>query len=136
MLLERGGELRAGVVDSARNEALIPIVEHHVAMGATIYTDSLPTYKVLREDYAHASVRHRKGEYVRGDVHTNSIESVWALLQRQIVGIHHWVSPKHLDRYVGEMSFRFNRREMAKGDRVNDLLAQVEGPLPYKVLIA
>lgn len=135
-ILERGGELRAGVVDSARNEALIPIVEHHVAEGATVYTDSLPTYKALREDYSHSSVRHAAGEYVRGDVHTNSIESVWALLQRQIIGVHHWVSPKHLYRYVGEMSFRFNRREMAKGDRVNDLLAQIEGPLPYKVLTA
>lgn len=53
-----------------------------------------------------------------------------------IVGIHHWVSPKHLDRYVGEMTYRLNRRPLDRGERVNDLLAQVEGPLPYKVLIA
>lgn len=73
---------------------------------------------------------------MKGDAHTNTIEGVWALLQRQIVGIHHWVSPKHLDQYVSEMAFRYNRREMPKGERVNSLLGQIEGPLPYKVLIA
>jgi hypothetical protein len=68
--------------------------------------------------------------------HTNSIESVWALLKRQIIGVHHWVSPKHLDRYVGEMTYRMNRRELGEGERVNDLLSQVEGRLTYKALIA
>jgi hypothetical protein len=58
------------------------------------------------------------------------------MLKRQIIGTHHWVSPKHLHRYVGEMAYRINRSEMPKGDRVNNLLAQAEGPLPYKVLIA
>jgi ISXO2-like transposase domain len=62
-------------------------------------------------------------EYVRDDVHTNSIEGVWALLKRQIIGIHHWVSPKHLDAYVAELTFRFNRRDVPKGDRVNALLS-------------
>jgi hypothetical protein len=71
-----------------------------------------------------------------GDVHTNSIESVWALLKRQIIGIHHWVSPKHLDAYVAEMAFRFNSREEGSAERMNAMLGQIEGPLPYKVLIA
>lgn len=61
---------------------------------------------------------------------------MWALLQRQIIGIHQWASPKHLDAYVAEMTFRFNRRDVSKGERVNALLGQIEGPLPYKVLIA
>jgi len=136
-LIERGGELRAGVIPNTQRNTLVPIIEHHVAAGATVYTDEHPAYKSLTKDgFSHGSVRHSGGEYVRGAVHTNSIESAWGLLQRQIIGIHHWVSPKHLDQYVAEMTFRFNRREMAKGDRVNALLSQVEGPLPYKVLIA
>lgn len=135
-LVERGGELRAGVIESVRGHELEPIVRAHVAVGATVYTDERHGYRGLRGDYDHQTVRHRTDEYVRGAIHTNSIESVWALLKRQIIGIHHWVSPKHLDAYVSEMTFRFNRRDMPKGDRVNALLGQVEGPLPYKVLIA
>ena len=85
----------------------------------------------------HLAVNHSAGEYVRlgGFVHTNSIESVWALLKRQIYGIHHWVSEKHLKRYVAEMTYRFNAREMTVTDRMNGLFARVEGPIPYKVLI-
>ena len=57
------------------------------------------------EVYTHLFVNHSKGEYacLGGFVHTNTIESVWALLKRQIIGIHHWVSPKHLQRYVDEI---------------------------------
>ncbi len=61
---------------------------------------------------------------------------MWALLKRQIVGIHHWVSPKHLNRYVDEMTWRFNRRDMPVGPRMNDLFTSVEGRLHYKELIA
>lgn len=135
-ILERGGELRAGVIENTQRDTLVPIVEHHVAHGAIVYTDEAYGYKALGRKFDHSTVKHGAGEYVRGDTHTNSIESVWALLQRQIIGIHHWVSPKHLDAYVGEMTFRFNRREMGEGNRVNALLSQVEGRLTYKALIA
>lgn len=136
-LVERGGELRAGVIEDMKLNTVVPIIEHHVAEGGTVYTDDHFVYRGLTKGgFSHDVVQHTKGEYVKGDTHTNSIESVWALLQRQIIGIHHWVSPKHLDAYVSEMTFRFNRRDMAKGDRVNALLGQIEGPLPYKVLIA
>ncbi|MGC2051094.1 MAG: transposase, partial [Methylovirgula sp.] len=77
-----------------------------------------------------------RGQYVVGDVHTQTIESVWAQLKRQIMGIHHWVSPKHLDQYVAEMTWRMNRREMPAQDRVNALFSAVEGRLTYKALIA
>lgn len=135
-ILERGGELRAGVISNVRQETLEPIVMAHVAAGATVYSDEHTGYYNLRHTFAHAKVNHSKGEYVRGDAHTNSIESVWALLKRQIIGIHHWVSPKHLDAYVSEMTFRFNRRDEKPSERMNDMLAQIEGPLPYKVLTA
>ena len=66
----------------------------------------------------------------------NGIESVWALLKRQIVGIHHWVSDKHLNRYVGEMSWCFNRRDLKVTARMNSLFECVEGLLTYKMLIS
>jgi hypothetical protein len=85
------------------------------------------------------NVNHYKGEYARlgGFVYVNNIESIfWALLKRQIFGIHHWVSPKHLNHYVTEMTWRFDRRDMKPTGRMNDLFACVEGRLTYKALIA
>ena len=58
----------------------------------------------------HATVNHSKKEYVRGDVHTNSIESVWSLFKRSLIGSYHQLSTKHLDAYLNEFTFRFSRR--------------------------
>lgn len=136
-LIQRDGELRAGVVGNTRASTLQGIVRAHVEQGSNIYTDEAAAYRGLQGDYMHHTVNHSAGEYVRHyHAHTNTLESVWALLKRQIIGIHHWVSPKHLDRYVGEMAYRFNRREMGCGERMNALMAQIDGPLPYKVLTA
>jgi transposase-like protein len=86
--------------------------------------------------YRHKVINHHKGEYKRGDVHTQTIESVWALLKRQIVGTHHWVSPKHLQQYVSEMAWRMSRRTMTAEERINALFSAAEGRLTYKALIA
>lgn len=92
---------------------------------------------VLANTYNHHRVNHSAGEYVRSFcLHTNGIESVWALFKRQIIGTHHYLSPKHLNRYLGEVTWRFNRRAFGEGDRVNALLDQVSGRLTYKELIA
>lgn len=135
-LVSKAGELRAGVLDQPSAHAMQSVIYSHVVAGSTVVTDSAHAYRAIGAHYDHRTVNHNKGEYVKDGFSTNAVEAVWALLKRQIIGVHHWVSPKHLDRYVGEMTFRYNRRDMAKGDRVNNLLAQVEGPLPYKVLIA
>jgi len=84
----------------------------------------------------HEVVNHQRGEYRRGNAQTNSIESIWALLKRQIIGIHHQVSPKHLNMYVGEMTWRLNNRAMTAQERFNALFSAVEGRLTYKALIA
>ena len=135
-LVQRGGEIRAGVIDNARAGTLRPIVERNVAKGSTIFTDEHQGYNDLRHDYDHQRVNHRKGEYVRGSATTNAVESLWALFKRQYHGTHHFISPKHMDAYLNEMTFRLNRRDLDKGQRVNGLLSQIEGPLPYKALIA
>jgi transposase-like protein len=136
-LIERGGELRAGTIENVKAETLQHVVRSHVAPGTNLYTDEAGGYRGLEGEYHHHTVNHGAGEYVRHyHAHTNSIESVWALLKRQIIGIHHWVSPKHLFRYVDEMSWRYNRRGVAEGARVDALIAGSDGRLTYKALIA
>lgn len=82
-------------------------------------------------------INHSRGEWVRDKtVHTNSSEGVWALFKRQIYGIHHWVSDKHLSRHLSGATWRFNRCTMDEGDRVSALLECVSGRLIYQALIA
>lgn len=133
----RDGELRLQVVKGETSKIVNAVVATNIAKGAVIMTDEALAYGHLGRDYFHHAVNHSGGEYVRHyTIHTNGIESVWALLKRQIIGIHHWVSPKHLPRYVDEMSWRQNRRDMDEGARLNDMLGCIEGRLTYKGLIA
>lgn len=135
-MVERDGEVRMGVIDDTRAATLQPIIRENVARGSKVYTDEHAGYRGLGGRYTHRAVAHSKGEYVRKDTHTNSIESVWALVKRQYIGTHHYISPKHLDAYLNEIAFRLNRREMDKGQRHQALLSQIEGPMPWKVLTA
>jgi transposase-like protein len=137
-MLERSGELRAVHTTNLRAQNVQGIIGDHVEPGSMIMTDEHPSFSGLSSRYSHHTVNHSAGEYVRDFcLHTNGIESVWALLKRQIIGIHHWVSPKHLSRYIDEMTWRFNRREQTDGDRLNSLLAFADGKrLTYKELIA
>lgn len=135
-IVERDGELRTIHVEDRKAKTLQGEIRSNVEPGSTIMTDEDISFVGLDKDFAHQAVRHASGEYVRGETHTNTIESVWALLRRQIIGIHHWVSPKHLSKYANEMAWRFNRRDMKVTGRMNDLFACVEGRLTYKALIA
>ena len=111
-------------------------VRENVSTDARLITDRAQQYKSLKGEYNHHSVNHTAGEYVRDDIHTNSIESVWSLFKKQVNGTHHWVSKKHLQSYVNEMTWRFNRRDQEEGERVNNLLKYVEGRLTYAELTA
>lgn len=136
-MLERGGELRTMVTPSLRAGDVQGAIRANVEKGSGLYTDEHPSFTGLRKDFDHLRVNHSAGEYVRSMiVHTNGIEGVWALFKRQIVGTHHYLSPKHISRYLGEMTWRFNLRELDEGDRVNALIAQTAGRLTYKELIA
>jgi transposase-like protein len=76
-----------------------------------IMTDQWPAYDgIADQNTRHEKVNHNVGEYVRGECHTNSVESVWSLFKRSIVGSYHQISVKHLDRYLDEFEFRFNNR--------------------------
>jgi len=134
-MVEREGELRTFHIPNTKAVTIQGAVRQNVATGATMMTDEDRAFIGLKADYHHHTVNHAAGEYVRYTVHANTIESVWALLKRQIFGIHHWVSSKHLHRYLDEMTWRFNRRDMKVTDRMNDVFSCIEGRLKYKVLI-
>jgi transposase-like protein len=136
-MLDRDGDLCTMHTDNLRASNVQGIISQHVEPGSTVMTDEHPSFVGLSHRYYHHTVNHSAGEYVRHFcIHTNGIESVWALFKRQIVGTHHYLSPKHLSRYLCEMTWRFNRRALGEGDRVNALLGQTSGRLTYKELIA
>ena len=135
--VERNGDVVARVVEDTSAETLTGFVRENVSpKGTLVVTDQWIGYHRLSKVYHHEIINHADGEYVRGEAHTQTIESVWAMLKRQIMGIHHWVSAKHLDQYVAEMTWRMNRRALNTEERINALLDAVEGRLTYKALIA
>ena len=93
-----GNAIRGAVVPDNRQATLQAFVRAHLNPGARLYTDEAAAYQGLF-DYRHASVRHGGGEYGRGPVHTNGIESLRALFKRGFQGTYHSMSPKHLHRY-------------------------------------
>jgi IS1 family transposase len=136
-VVERKGSVVARVVENVQADTLTDFVRGTVSPSVEmVVTDKWVGYKHLHKNFPHTAVDHAAGEYVRGIAHTNTIEGFWSQLKRQIYGIHHWVSPKHLDRYVSEAAWRYNRRETAEGSRVNALIAGSSGRLTYKALIA
>lgn len=111
-VLERGGDVVAKAASNVRRTTVVPHIMENVEPGTTIVTDELHSYKNLPEmGYPHESVNHGKKEYVRALAHTNSIEGFWSQLKRSIDGTFHHVSGKHLQRYVNEFSYRYNRRK-------------------------
>ena len=105
---------------------------------ATVYTDDAAAYNALPACYQYEAVKHSAGEYVRGAVSTNSIESVWAMFKRSVNGTWHHVSKKHMGRYVNEAAFRLNEGncEMDTIDRMTELAKRVGGRrLSYRTLI-
>ena len=98
----------AKVIPTAGKHILHRFIAERTAPGAKVYTDDYAVYRGM--PFAHESVRHVDGEYVRGDAHTNGIESFWSMLKRAHKGTFHRLSAKHLDRYVREFAGRHNAR--------------------------
>ena len=111
-LVQREGEVRAKVIEETGKWVLVPEVMDHVAQGSTVCTDEWKGYNLIgRVGYVHARVNHREGEYVRAIAHTNTIEGFWSQLKRSINGTFHHVSKRHLQKYVNEFCYRYNRRK-------------------------
>ncbi len=135
--LERGGEIRLRVIPNRSREQLHGFIRATVSDEAeALHTDEFVSYKGIGDaNTRHETVEHRSEEYVRGIVHTNSVESAWSLLKRSIIGSYHHVSVKHLPAYLDEMEFRFNRRDNPYLFRDTLLVLLGGDALPYAKLI-
>jgi transposase-like protein len=126
-MLERGGKVRAGVIENRKGKTLQPIIRENVEAGTELYTDMHLGYWGLDSDFAHQMVDHAV-EYVRGHVHTNGIENFWSLLKRGLTGTYISVEPFHLQAYIAEQVFRYNnRKDMNDGARFVKILSQIVG---------
>lgn len=133
-MVERKGNLVAKVVENTTCAVLTPQIVQYVK-NAVIYTDEWWGYNSIRKLFQHQDVHHKTKEYVRGDVYTNTIEGFWSLLKRGIIGIYHFTSKQHLQKYVDEFVFRYNTRKHTECERFNLLLGNTEHRLTYKKLI-
>ncbi len=133
-MVERDGKVVAAQVRGTSSRYLWPHINKHVKAGSKLMTDEYSAYEKLGKQYEHQTVVHSKKEYVRGEVHTNTMESFWALLKRGIHGIYHHVSKKHLDKYIDEFEYRYNSRKGTDPSRFFAALTELEGRLTYKTL--
>jgi transposase-like protein len=137
---ERGGRTVAMPVGDVNIATLHKAIHKHIEAGSTIHSDEHAAYQGLGGlFFKRETVNHGAGEYVRNGVHTNSIESVWAVMKRGIHGVYHKASEKHLGRYVNEFTFRLNEGNVKRHtfERLNDLIAAAaRRRITYKELIA
>lgn len=137
---ERGGRTRAFAIDSTDIATVQNVIHGEIEAGSQLYTDEFGAYNDLDGlFYRHATVNHSAGEFVRGAAHTNSIESVWAVLKRGLHGVYHHASAKHLSRYVDEFTFRLNEGNVARHslERLASFVDRVAGKrITYAEVIA
>ena len=129
------GQVDAEVVEHTDGPTLQQFVHHRTEPTTLVFTDEATAYNRLNRP--HEAVAHGAGEFVREMAHTNGMESFWALLKRGYVGIYHWMSVKHLDRYVTEFEGRHNNRPKDTLSQMADLMRGCIGKrLRYADLIA
>ena len=137
---ERGGRTRAKVTEIRTLDAIHGQIHENVEVGSTLFTDDHMVFSDLDGlFYSHEAVNHSAGEFKRGAAHTNSIESVWAVMKRGLHGVYHQVSVKHLGRYVNEFTFRLNDGKVQRHtlDRLNSFVTATVGRrITYAALTA
>ena len=136
---ERNGRTIATPIEGTDKETVQAAIHQHVEIGSILHTDEAGAYTGIGDSgFSHDAVNHSAGEYVRDDVTTNGIESVFAVLKRGLIGVYHHASPKHLGRYVDEFSFRLNEGNVKHHTltRLESLVGAAAGKrLTYKTLI-
>jgi len=127
--VEGGGQLRRKVVANVTGETLKDAIRESVDFKARIITDELSAYNGIGAEFSggHHSIHHGTREYARGDVHTNTAESSFALVKRGIMGVYHNVSKEYLHRYLWQFDFIWNNREMNDGERTVAAIKAAEG---------
>jgi transposase-like protein len=126
-MLERGGKVKAHVVEGRDKKTLQGKIAEHVETGSHVMTDELVSYWGLSDNYTHSAINHAEA-YVDGIVSTNGMENFWSLLKRGLNGTYVAVEPFHLFRYIDEQAFRYNNRlNETDSTRFAKVLSQVAG---------
>src|SRR5208283_6096956 len=140
-LRQRGGETRFFHAEDTKSGTLAAYIRENVSEDVdVIVTDEFNAYptamKSLGLTERHKTIKHKAKVYVDGDIHTNTVESAFSLLKRGIIGSWHRISAKHLEAYLEEMQFRFNRR--GRSDLFVDTLRHMvtSNPLTFEKLTA
>lgn len=128
-MVARNGEVRTQVIERVDANTLKAAIRENVTKDSTIMTDEWPSYRGIGKEFegGHFACNHGAGEYVRGNISTNTVESYFAILKRGVYGTFHSVSKKHLHRYCDEFSFRWNTREMKDSDRMDAAVKNADG---------
>jgi transposase-like protein len=134
-LVERNGKIKAFKIDDVQRQTIQSKIIDNVVFGSKIMTDEYRSYRKLDLAYKHDFIAHSEFQYVKDDIHTNTIEGFFSLLKRSILGIYHFVSPKHIERYLAESTFRYNTIGETEENRFNLLLDNCNGRITYKELI-
>ncbi|MEF2549700.1 IS1595 family transposase, partial [Aurantimonas sp. E1-2-R+4] len=126
-LIERHGSVRSFHVASATKQNVATLVSDNIVHESMLFTDESRLYPAIGETFlAHMTVKHSAGEYVRGGVHTNTVESYFSIFKRGMRGTYQHCAEKHLHRYLAEFDFRHNRRvalgvnDVARADSILD----------------
>jgi transposase-like protein len=135
-LVERGGDVRSFPIPKVTGATLRKAIREHVSPKAMLMTDGHNVYRNIGKGFAgHEAVNHQADEFVRGLAHTNTVEGVFSILKRSLIGTFHQVGPQHLGRYCDEVDFRYNRRRIGDQERAAAIVKAAEGKrLTYKPL--
>jgi transposase-like protein len=132
-MVQRNGDVRFKVMERLTADRMAEFLAENADHTCRIITDEFGAYKAMKlNEYfegGHETVTHKAKEYVRPgtDIHSNSIEGVFSLIQRGIMGTFHSVSRKHLPNYLNEFQFRWNTRKLDDGERVTRVVKALEG---------
>ena len=135
-MIERNGKVNAKVIENVKSDTLTREIIKCVRDSANLYTDEFLGYNGISQFYIHAIVRHKLSQYVDGNAFTNNIEGFWSIVKRGLLGIYHFTSKKHLQKYLDEFVFRFNTREYTETDRFTKLLTNMTVRTRYRDLVA
>ena len=141
-MAERGGSTVLRQIRSHSTEAIKSATSGYIDDDAVISTDALPAYQKVADGHTHLTVTHSAKEFVARDpiglgidAHTNTAEGIHSEIRRAVIGVWHWISQKHLDRYLDEISWRHNRRECSHQERISSVFLCSGHPAPYAEII-
>lgn len=127
--------IRVFAFEARTADVIKKVAETNIHKDATIFSDEALLYRNALKGYDRETVNHFMKEWVRGNIHVNTVENFWGCMKRGVYGIYHQISYKHLQAYCNEYSFRYNSRKINDGDRFTASLRNLEGRLTYKQLV-